>query len=185
MFLKAFIILATLLVVFLIVVATRPAAFSITRTTTIARPVTSVYPHVNDLRKWQAWSPWAKKDPDARTTYSGPIEGPGSSMQWEGNREVGEGTMTIVNSTPSQQVELRLDFKKPFEATHDAVLSFSEADGQTTVRWTMTGNNGFMGKAVSLFIDCDSMVGGDFEKGLASLKSIVESGSSMAENQQP
>lgn len=182
MYLKISIILATVLIVFSIIVATRPATFSITRTAIINAPKESVFPHVNDLQKWQAWSPWAKKDPTALTTYSGPTEGPGSAMTWVGNREVGEGTMTITESTPSERVELRLDFRKPFEATHQAVLSFSETGGQTTVQWTMTGKNGFLGKAISLVIDCDAMVGTDFENGLASLKSIVESGASAIAN---
>ena len=39
----------------------------------------------------------------------------------------------------------------------------------------MDGNNNFVGKAFSMFVNMDQMVGKDFEAGLASLKSPAES----------
>lgn len=171
---RILIVLAIVILVFVIVVASRPAEFSYQRSTTIAAPPSAVFPHVNDLHKWQAWSPWAKKDPNAKTTFEGPATGIGSSMSWAGNNDVGEGKMTIVESKPDERVQFQLDFIKPFAGTNLAEFTFKPEVGNTLVTWTMTGKNTFFFKAFSLFVDCDKMIGSDFEKGLADLKAIVE-----------
>ena len=134
----------------------------------------AVFPHVNDLRNWQAWSPWAKLDPNAKNTFTGPPAGVDASMSWAGNHNVGEGTMTIRESKPGEFVRFQLDFRKPFKGTNEAVFTFQAEGNQTVVTWTMTGRNNFIAKAVGLFfIDCDKMVGGQFEKGLENLQGVV------------
>ena len=40
--------------------------------------------------------------------------------------------------------------------------------------WSMSGDKNFMAKAIHLFMNMDKMIGGQFEKGLAEMKSIVE-----------
>lgn len=171
---RILIVLAIVILVFVIVVASRPAEFSYQRSATVAAPPSAVFPHVNDLHKWQVWSPWAKKDPNAKTTFEGPAAGVGSSMSWAGNNDVGEGKMTIVESKPDERVQFQLDFIKPFAGTNLAEFSFKPEGGNTLVTWTMTGKNTFFFKAFSLFVDCDKMIGSDFEKGLADLKALVE-----------
>jgi len=171
---KLLIGLAIIILIFIIVVASRPAEFSYSRSATIAAPPSAVFPHVNDLHKWQAWSPWAKKDPAAKNTFEGPPAGEGASMSWAGNNDVGEGTMSIIESKPDESLGFKLEFRKPFAATNFADFTFKPEGGQTLVTWTMTGKNTFFFKAFSLFVDCDKMIGGDFEKGLADLKKIVE-----------
>jgi hypothetical protein len=42
------------------------------------------------------------------------------------------------------------------------------------VTWSMTGQNNFMAKAIHLFMNMDKMIGRQFEKGLAEMKSVVE-----------
>lgn len=165
---------AVVILIFVIVVASRPAEFSYQRSTTISAPPSAIFPHLNDLHKWQAWSPWAKKDPNAKETFDGPPTGLGSSMSWAGNNDVGEGKMTIVDSKPDESVQYRLDFIKPFAGTNLAEFTFKPEGGNTLVTWTMTGKNTFFFKAFSLFVDCDKMIGSDFEKGLADLKTLVE-----------
>jgi len=155
-------------------IAAQPAEFSVSRSASFAAPAPAVFAQVNELRKWKAWSPWAKKDPNARESYDGPAAGAGSSMSWAGNSEVGEGRMTIVESSPGARVRFKLEFFKPFAATNSAEFTFKEEGGRTAVTWTMRGQNGFIGKAMCLVFDMDKMVGGDFEAGLAGIKAIVE-----------
>ncbi|HTI97407.1 MAG TPA: SRPBCC family protein [Dongiaceae bacterium] len=165
--------LPVLIVLFCIVVTLQPASFRVTRSATISAPPERVFSHVNDLKQWEAWSPWVKLDPNAKSTFSGPAAGTGASMTWAGNREVGEGRMTITDSQPNKLVQLKLEFLKPFQAVSTAEFTFTPQGNATEVTWTMSGQNDFMGKAVSLFMDCDKMIGGQFEKGLASLNTAV------------
>jgi len=155
-------------------VATRPSDFSVTRSANFAAPAPLVFAQVNELKKWEAWSPWQKKDPQAKNSYAGPAAGTGASMSWAGNNEVGEGRMTIVESRPAELVRFKLEFFKPFAATNSAEFAFREEGGRTAVTWTMRGQNNFIAKAMCLVFDMDKMVGGDFEAGLAGIKSIVE-----------
>jgi hypothetical protein len=133
-----------------------------------------VFAQVNDLRKWQAWSPWAKKDPQMKQAYEGPAAGTGAVTSWQGNKDVGEGRMTIVESRPNELVRFKLEFFKPFAATNSAEFIFKEQSGRTEVSWSMRGRNNFIGKAMSVVFDFDKMIGADFEAGLAGLKAIVE-----------
>ncbi len=162
------------LVVFVIVVATRPSQMHIVRSTIIAAPAASVFPHVNDLHQWLAWSPWEKLDPEAKKTYEGPEAGTGAKYAWDGNSNVGAGKMTIVESRPDEAIQLKLEFLRPFENTCDVKFGFQPAAGGTEVSWTMDGPVNFIGKAMGLFINMDNMVGGQFAQGLADLKSTVE-----------
>jgi len=166
--------LAVIVVLFVVVVATRPADFRVTRTGRINAPAEVVFANVNTLRNWEAWSPWAKMDPNAKSTFSGPESGPGSSMAWSGNNKVGEGRMTIMDIKPNEVIHLKLEFLRPMKATNVAEFLFKSDANQTTVTWSMTGKNNFVGKAFHLLIDCDKMVGRDFEKGLASLDSASQ-----------
>lgn len=171
---KILILIAVVLLALVIVIASRPADFRYQRRITIAAPPAAVFPHVNDLHLWQIWSPYAKKDAAAKYTFAGPPAGTGAAMGWAGNNDVGEGTMTVVESKPDELVRFRLDFKKPFEGSSFAEFTFKPEGNQTLVTWSMSGKNSFIFKAVSLFMDCDKMIGGDFEKGLADLKTLVE-----------
>jgi len=174
MLVKMLLGVAVAVVALVVYVATRPAEFSVTRSASFAAPAPAVFAQVNELRKWKAWSPWAKKDPNAKETYDGPAAGAGSSMAWAGNKDVGEGRMTIVESRPNELVRFKLEFFKPFAATNSAEFAFKEAAGRTAVTWTMRGHNGFIGKAMCLVFDMDRMVGGDFEQGLEGIRAIVE-----------
>jgi uncharacterized protein YndB with AHSA1/START domain len=174
MLITIFVALAVVIVVFVAVVMTRPSQFQITRSARIAAPPAAVFAQVNELSKWEAWSPWAKLDPNAKHTFDGPAAGTGAKMAWSGNKKVGEGRMTITESRPGDLVRLRLEFIKPFSATNLAEFTFLAQEGQTAVIWSMSGKNNFMAKAFGLFVNFDRMIGGDFEKGLLGLKSVVE-----------
>ena len=174
MFRKILIALAIILLLLVVVITRRPSDFRYTRSLAIAAPAAAVFAEVNDLHKWEAWSPWAKIDPAMKMTYEGASFGVGSSYSGSGNTEVGEGRSTIVESRPSDLIRMKLEFKRPFAGTNDVEFSFKPEGAQTVVTWTMTGKSNFMGKAVGLVIDCEKMCGGQFEQGLAGLKSVVE-----------
>jgi hypothetical protein len=166
--------LAVLVVLFIVVVAMRPSDFRVTRSAAMAAPPEQVYSQVNELRNWEAWNPWGKLDPNCSMTYEGPPAGVGASYTWAGNNKVGQGRNTITESKPNQLVRLRLEFEKPMKATNTAEFSFQPDGDLTVVTWTMSGKNNFVGKAFGLVVDCDKMIGGQFEKGLAQMKSLVE-----------
>jgi len=168
-------IIAGVIVLFLIVVAMRPSEFSVARSAIIAAPPEAVFIHVNDLHKWEEWSPWAKVDLNAKTFYEGPDAGVGAVFGWSGNNKIGEGKMTITGSRPGEFVQFRLEFLRPMKGTNIAEFTFKPDGNRTVVTWAMTGKMGFMGKLVGLFMDCEKMCGGQFDKGLADMKSIVES----------
>jgi hypothetical protein len=129
---------------------------------------------VNDFHAWRAWSPYEALDPQLKRSYDGPASGVGARYGWSGNAKAGEGRMTIIASEPPARVGIKLEFLKPFAATNTADFTFVPAGNQTTVTWAMFGENNFMAKAIGLVMSMDQMVGGQFEKGLADLKSIVE-----------
>jgi uncharacterized protein YndB with AHSA1/START domain len=160
--------------ILVIVIATRPGAFRIERSITIAAPPERVFDQVNTMHAWQGWSPWEGIDPNLQRTYSGPPAGSGSVYAWQGNNKVGEGRMTITDSQPPSKVVFNLEFFKPFKANNTATFTFTPADGGTKVVWAMEGNKGFMMKGFSLVMDMDNLVGKDFEKGLQSMKRVAE-----------
>ena len=176
MFKKILIVFAVAVLAFVATVALQPPDFRITRSATISAPADAVFAQVNDLHRWEDWSPWAKLDPAVKNTFEGPASGKGAVFLWSGNNEVGEGRMTITESRPNELIRIKLDFIKPFESTCTTEFSFKPENEKTAVTWTMSGTHGFVEKAFCLFMDMDKMVGGDFEKGLAQLKSVSEQG---------
>jgi hypothetical protein len=166
--------LAILVVVFIIIVATRPGSFRVARSASISAPAAVVFAEVNDLHQWEAWNPWGKLDLACKMTYEGPPAGVGASHVWAGNNKVGEGRMTITESRPNELIRFKLEFLKPFKATNTAEFTFQSEGNQTAVTWSMDGKNNFMTKAIGLFMSFDDMCGGQFEKGLADLKTVAE-----------
>ncbi|PYS20811.1 MAG: polyketide cyclase [Acidobacteria bacterium] len=168
------VVIVVIIAVLCVVVALQPAHYQVERSTTINAPAAVVFAQVNDFHKWQAWSPWAKMDPNMKQTYSGPSAGNGASYSWVGNNDVGEGRMTITDSKPSEAIKIRLEFLKPFAATNATDFTFISQGSQTNVKWTMSGEKNFISKAFTIFMDMDKMVGSDFEKGLTEMKKVSE-----------
>jgi Polyketide cyclase / dehydrase and lipid transport len=137
-------------------------------------PPAAVFAQVNDFHKWNAWNPWGKIDPSMRQTYEGSPSGPGAVYTWVGNKEVGEGRMTITDSRPSDLVRVKLEFFKPLAATNAADFTFVPEENQTPVTWSMFGEKNFMAKAIHLFLNMDKMIGDQFAKGLADMKAAAE-----------
>ena len=146
--------------------------FTVERTTTINATPEAIWAKVGDLTQWNDWSPWAEMDPNMENTYTGEPGAVGSTSSWTGNRKVGQGSMTITSTNAPSEVDIDLKFLKPFKAENDVEMRIGD-DG--TVTWRMHGTHNFMTKLMSRFgKTMDKMVGPDFEKGLAKLKSIVE-----------
>lgn len=166
---KILIGLAAVIVILLIVIALRPADFRVERSATLAATPAALFEQVNDHHKFAVWNPWMKLDPNVKNTYSGPESGVGAVCSWQGDSNVGAGSSTIIESKPGELVRFRMDWKEPMEGTSTVDFTFKPAGDKTVVTWAMYGKNGFMGKAMSLFIDCDKMCGTQFEQGLANL----------------
>ena len=134
----------------------------------------ALQPLANDFKRWEAWSPWEKKDPAMKRTYGATTSGKGAAYAWEGNKDVGQGSMEITESVPPSEVTLKLDFVKPFEG-HNIVMFTLEPKGDATnVTWEMYGPSPFIGKIIHVFLNMDRMIGNDFEEGLTNLKSLAE-----------
>lgn len=171
---KVLIAAVVVIAAFLVVVARQPSVFKISRTASIAASPAKVFAQVNDFHRWADWSPWEKMDPDMKKTFEGPSAGPGAISSWSGNRKVGEGKMTLTQSKAPELIQIQTDFLRPMKATHQAEFTFKPEGRGTQVTWSMSGTRNFVSKAFCLFMDMDKMVGGDFEKGLAALKSVAE-----------
>ena len=165
----------TIIVVFFITVAMQPSIYRVTRSLPIAAPPDAVFPHMNELKKWEDWNPWGKADPNMKLTYGGPPSGVGANYSWAGNREVGKGRATITESRPSESVKYKMEFFKPMSGSSEMEFTFKPQGNQTEVTMTATGEKNFMAKAFCLFVSMDKMIGGKFEKALADLKAIAES----------
>jgi hypothetical protein len=167
-------ILLAVVTVFVLIVAMQPSEFRVARSVTMSAPAPALFAQVNDFHRWEAWNPWGKIDPAIKQTYEGAPAGVGAIYSWVGNNQVGEGRMTITESRPNDLIRLKLEFYKPFAATNSAEFTFKPAGDQTAVTWSMTGNKNFMAKAIHLFVSMDKMIGGQFDKGLGSMRSLVE-----------
>ena len=174
---KVLIALIGIIAALTVVIAMQPSDFRVVRAISINAPAATVFEQVHDFHKWDGWSPWAKLDPAMKKSHEGAPAGVGAVYSWSGNDQVGEGRMTLTESRPSEMIRIKLEFLKPFAATNTAEFSFKPDGNQTAVTWSMFGTNDFMAKAFGLFMNMDRIVGGDFEKALAQLKSLAETSS--------
>jgi hypothetical protein len=151
-----------------------PNQAQVSRSITIDATPAQVFPYVNSLRKFNEWSPWAQLDPDMEQTFTGPDEGPGQMLSWQSdNPQVGSGSQTITESEPDRRVAVELDFGEM--GTADSAWELAQSGAGTEVIWSFEselGYNPFMRYMGLMF---DSVIGADYEKGLAALKTLVES----------
>jgi uncharacterized protein YndB with AHSA1/START domain len=166
-------VLAAGLGLVLLLAAFRPDSFRIERSLVIKAPPEKIYPHLTDFKAWMAWSPWEKKDPALKRTYSGAERGVGSAYAWAGEK-AGEGRMEIAEATPASNVRIKIEFLKPLEASNVVDFTLRPEGDRTVVRWSMHGPQPYLNKLAGLFMDIDRLVGRDFEAGLAALKAVAE-----------
>lgn len=160
---------------FAVFAATRPDTYRVVRTTKVQAPATVVFEQLEDLKRHAAWSPWEKLDPQMKKTFSGPTKGVGQSYSWEGNKQVGKGTMTITDSQPPTQIKCKLESKEPFASLANVEFAVTpEGDKAAAVTWSMDGKANFITKVMCIFKPMDSVIGPQFEQGLGQLKTVSE-----------
>jgi Polyketide cyclase / dehydrase and lipid transport len=167
------IVVAIVLAAIFAYAASKPDTFLVRRTTMIAGHPEQIFPLIDDLRAQSTWSPF-EKDPDMKRTYSGAPRGKGAVYEWDGNRQVGTGRIAITDSVPSSKVTLLLNISRPFKADNTVEFTLDRDGTGTSVSWAMSGRQPFMGKLMGIVVNCDNMVGREFEQGLANLKKLVE-----------
>lgn len=167
-------VIAALIGAVLVLALMQPDSFTVQRSVDVQAPADKIFPFIDDFSRWQSWSPWEKKDPAMKRTISSPSAGKGAAYSWEGNDDVGRGTMTIVESAPPKRIAIKLDFTAPFEAHNDVTFTLESKGAATQVTWSMQGPMPFVSKLIGVFVSMDAMVGKDFEAGLANLKAAAE-----------
>jgi len=168
------IIFAVVLAGILIFATTKPDTFRVQRSTSIKAPPEEIFPLINEFDRWGAWSPYEKRDPAMKRTRSGPSGGKGAVYGWEGNSQIGTGSMEIMEASPPSKIVIKLEFFKPFVAHNTAEFTVDGKGDATTVTWAMYGPASFVSKLMGVFFNMDKMIGTDFETGLANLKAISE-----------
>jgi hypothetical protein len=158
----------------LIYAATKPDSFGVQRSASIKAPPEKIYPLISDFKQWPTWSPYEHKDPAMKRTLGAVTAGPGATYAWDGNKDVGQGDMTITGVTAPTLVTIRLHFVRPFEGTNQVDFRLEPQGEATRVTWDMRGPAPYVTKLMSTFFDMDKMIGKDFEAGLANLKAAVE-----------
>ena len=169
------IVVLVLVVGVLAFAATKPDSFRVQRSASIKAPPEKVFALINDLKGWNAWSPYEKKDPAMKGTLSGAPTGKGAIYEWAGNKEVGKGRMEITDAVPPSKVLIKLDFIEPFEGHNTAQFDLQPRGDMTDVTWAIYGPSPFITKLMGVFFNMDTMIGRDFETGLANLKAVAES----------
>ena len=176
------IIVVVLLAGILIFAATRPDTFRVQRSTSIKAPPEKIFPLINDLQRWGAWSPYEKRDPAMKRTFGATTAGKGAVYEWDGNKSVGKGRMEITDTAPPSTIVIKLDFIAPFEGHNVAEFTMDPkvdpkggaTGGDTNVSWAMRGPAPFVSKVMQVFLNLDRMIGKDFEEGLGNLKALAE-----------
>ena len=172
---KILIGLVVIIAVFMGYVALQPAEYTISREISINASADKIFPHVNNSKLMNDWNPWMKFDPTAKVTFSGPDAGVGTKTSWEGGEKLGTGSATVYESVTNSRVKTKLEYSEPFVMSQDAEISLTPAENQTIVRWSVSGKNNLIGRAMCIFMNMDKMVGGTFEEGLKNLKATLES----------
>jgi hypothetical protein len=161
-------------IVVLLLAARRPDTFQVKRSATINAPPERIYPLIADFRRWPEWSPYETKDPDMKRSYGGAASGKGATYGWDGDKNIGAGSMEITQADAPGKVALKLDFVRPFEAHNTVDFTLVPQGAGTVVTWDMRGPTPFFFKIIHVFLNMDKMVGGDMESGLAKLKAATE-----------
>lgn len=177
MLINSLIGLIVIIAMFLVYVALRPASYEISREITINASPAKVFPFLNTRSLANSWNPFLKNDPTLKVSIEGPEVGVGAVTIWEDGKQTGTGRATVIESVPNERVNVRLDYKKPFEGTQNAAYLLREEGGKSVVTWKVGGKNSYFPRLMCLFMNMDKMVGGAFEQGLAELKTLVEKSS--------
>lgn len=142
--------------------------------TTIRASAQTVFARMNDLSRFNDWNPFPTMDPTTVSRHEGPASGPGAVFHYEGKR-LGKGRMEIVAVDAPHRIDIQMTFWRGAQATHSkSSFIIAAHDSGTEVHWTFDEDRGIgmylMGKLMF-----DRMMTGIFARGLASLRSLIES----------
>jgi Polyketide cyclase / dehydrase and lipid transport len=168
-----FAVIVAAIAAFLVFVARKPDSFALQREININALPADIFPWINNLKNMNQWNPWSTQDAKSVITYEGPEEGPGATYGWAGGK-LGQGKFQIVDTKYPTNVNCRLLMIKPMTADNVVSFQLTSSSGPTRVTWKMSGQNRFVNKLMHTVMNMDKMVGRDFDKGLASLKAMVE-----------
>ena len=125
--------LAAVVALLLLVAATRPDTFRVTRTAVIKAPAAKIFALIDNLHSFNNWNPYERKDPGVKGSYSGPARGVGAAYAWD-SRKVGAGRMEIIASEAPNKLTMQLDFIKPFKARNASRKMNSHQDKNQCVQ---------------------------------------------------
>ena len=171
---KIAIAIVVILLLIMALAATRPDSFRVERSISIKAPPEKIAPLIADFHNWQSWSPWENLDPNMQRTFSGAASGKGAVYEWQGNSDVGRGRMEVTEHTPPTRTVIALQFMEPIASTNITTFALTPQGLDTRLTWSMTGPMPFVSKVMSVFMSMDTLIGRDFEKGLAKLKTVAE-----------
>lgn len=158
----------------LLYAASRPKVMAVQRSALIQAPAEKIHPLINDLHRFNTWNPYEKKDPAIKGSYRGPASGPGAGYDFEGNKDVGKGSLQITGAVVPASVTMELHMIEPMEGRNTIAFTLAPRGEATEVTWAMHGPSPFIARLAGVFFDMDRMIGRDFEAGLANLKSVAE-----------
>ncbi|AIY42926.1 hypothetical protein LT85_3768 [Collimonas arenae] len=168
------IIIVVALAAILGLAATRPDNFRVQRSVSIKAPPEKIFALIENFHSWASWSPYEKLDPGMQKTFSGAASGKGAVYAWDSSGKAGAGRMEISDAVTPSKVVIKLDFSKPLEGHNTAEFTIDTQGDSSNVTWAMYGPSPYVAKVMGLFFNMDTMIGKDFETGLASLKSAAE-----------
>lgn len=174
MFLYLAFIAAVILVLLTIFILTRKNQFNYVRSGVIQAPAEKIFPYLKSFQLSVQWSPYEKLDPKLRKSFYGDDGEVGSVMTFDGNVEVGSGRLEILKIETNQLVEIHLKSLKPFETQNRVQYRLTPEGHDTRFTWSMSGRNGFLGKMINVFVDCDKLAGDQFTAGIDNLRNVVE-----------
>lgn len=156
------------LIGFLGYVSTREGKFRYERSGVINAAPEKIFPYLSDFKLGGQWSPFEQVDPNMKKTFSE------KTMEFEGNSDAGSGKLELLNVVPNQSVDIKLTMTKPMHAENLIQYKLTPEQDGTRFTWIMSGDGGFMGKLMNVFMDCEKMIGDQFVKGISNLKTVVE-----------
>jgi len=166
-------ILALAVFALLVYAWVKPADFRYSRTANISAPPEKIHPLISDLHAFNSWNPFLVGDTAIKGTYSGPNAGMGAAYDFEGGKS-GSGRFVVTDATRPGKLNMDLVMLKPFRGDNKVEFTLVPRGGTTDVTWAMSGKSAFVPRLMGIFMNMDSMVGGQFAKGLANLKALAE-----------
>jgi effector-binding domain-containing protein len=172
---KVLYVIASLFLIYLVLCLFGPKKIQVDRSVTVKAPAEIVKTQLSDFKFFQEkWSPWSEKDPNMKTVFEGETGMPGSKYTWEGNKEVGKGSMELIGINGDTILQ-KIIFTAPRPSGGDVYLIAKPMGDSTHVTWGMNFKVGFLGRGAMLFMNMDKRIGNDYEKGLSKFKEVIES----------